>query len=744
MSPVRICSDPNGQEVYHRAQTESGAIIIAWADSRNSGLDKDIYAQKIGLDGSLLWGPSGTPVVTATGKQSTPFVARDGMGGAIVIWNNYCNQYYANKFGIWAQRLDSSGQPLWPSEGMPIETSCQLEDRTGIIPSSIGSGIVLWTSGDPSYGTSLMAQKIDSLGNALWEIPGKPISEAAYTCINPRAIPDGEGGAVFSWERTPKQSSYSSILGMWGSSSNDICAVGSTGAIFHYDGQSWSRMSSPTTEILSAVWGSSTDNVFAVGSYGKILHYNGTAWTSMSSGTTKYLRGVWGSAPDTVYAVGNNGTILRFDGSTWTNMNYAGTGNLMAVHGRSGTDVYAVGTDRVLHYDGNAWSTIRAGGGSESYTSVWVSPENLVYIGGLYYFWVFSNGFILQYDGATWRETNSDLLTCSAIWGTDSSNVYALFESGNVMHYDGSLWTKSQASAREYYYALWGTAGSDIWIGGNRYCIRHFEDQEWVTQNQAAGSIYMNRIDAAGNALWDEFGAPASAGMDEQTNHYLAPGGDGSALAAWQDSRNSNWDIYARKVSISRGPIVATELVNFEAGLLEAGIRVTWQLSQFDEGAAFIVSRAGGATGKPWEVIAPAISRDGLSFGFVDDAVEAGAQHRYQVRISDVNGSRTLFETDAVSTPRLPLTLSQNVPNPFNPSTTIRYYLPERCRVKVAVYDAAGRAIASLADLDQPAGHYSFTWNGRDNLGKNVASGIYFCRLQAGKEMRSRKMVLIR
>jgi hypothetical protein len=232
--------------------------------------------------------------------------------------------------------------------------------------------------------------------------------------------------------------------------------------------------------------------------------------------------------------------------------------------------------------------------------------------------------------------------------------------------------------------------------------------------------------------------------MDAQTNHYLAPIGDGSALVAWQDSRNSNWDIYARKVSISRGPLVATELMNFEAGLFERGIKVTWQLSQIDEGAGFEVSRAGGATGTAWTAIAPSISRDGLSFGFVDNAVEAGAQYRYRVQVSDERGSRTLFETDAVSTPRLPLTLFQNVPNPFNPSTTIRYYLPERCRVKVAVYDVAGRTIASLADRDQPAGHYSLEWNGRDNFGKPVASGIYFCRLQAGKDMRSRKMVLLR
>jgi hypothetical protein len=332
-----------------------------------------------------------------------------------------------------------------------------------------------------------------------------------------------------------------------------------------------------------------------------------------------------------------------------------------------------------------------------------------------------------------------------SLWGTDTANVYGVFESGYLAHWDGANATVEQASTNNLY-GVWGTSGSNIWISGKAHMIRHFDGSEWVTQNQLSSDIFMSKVDSAGNALWDDYdyGAHATISNDDQVNLCLAPDVSGSALLAWRDSRRGNWDIFARKVSISRGPLVATELMNFEAGLFEAGIRVTWQLSQFDEDAAFEASRAGGATGTAWTAIAPSISRDDLSFGFVDNAVKSGAQYRYQVGISDANGSRTLFETDAVSTPRLPLTLSQNVPNPFNPSTTIRFYLPEKCRVKVVVYDVSGRMITSLADGDRPAGHHSLAWNGRDNLGKPVASGIYFCRLQAGKEMRSRKMVLLR
>ncbi len=63
---------------------------------------------------------------------------------------------------------------------------------------------------------------------------------------------------------------------MWGNSSSDVFAVGDSGTILHYDGSSWSGMTSATTDYLEAVWGSSATNVFAVGHYGMILHYNDT------------------------------------------------------------------------------------------------------------------------------------------------------------------------------------------------------------------------------------------------------------------------------------------------------------------------------------------------------------------------------------------------------------------------------------------------------------------------------------
>jgi len=88
--------------------------------------------------------------------------------------------------------------------------------------------------------------------------------------------------------------------------------------------------------------------------------------------------------------------------------------------------------------------------------------------------------------------------------------------------------------------------------------------------------------------------------------------------------------------------------------------------------------------------------------------------------------------------------LHQNHPNPFNPSTTITYYLPENCSVLLEIFDVSGRRLVTLISGSQEKGQYEVDWNGQDQNGNPVSSGTYFYRLKAGKEMISRKMVLLR
>jgi hypothetical protein len=189
---------------------------------------------------------------------------------------------------------------------------------------------------------------------------------------------------------------------------------------------------------------------------------------------------------------------------------------------------------------------------------------------------------------------------------------------------------------------------------------------------------------------------------------------------------------------------VGTLLSSFAASLKQSAIEVSWTLSEVDEGATFRVLRS--VLGNEFaELPSAAIVRDGLAFSIVDRGVEPGTTYRYRVDIVSAGGSRQLFETEAISTPAMPLTLNQNHPNPFNPSTTISYYLPEASVVTLEIYDSSGRLVARLADREQQEkGTHSIGWRGLDTAGRSVSSGVYFYRLTSGKEILSRKMILLR
>jgi hypothetical protein len=186
-------------------------------------------------------------------------------------------------------------------------------------------------------------------------------------------------------------------------------------------------------------------------------------------------------------------------------------------------------------------------------------------------------------------------------------------------------------------------------------------------------------------------------------------------------------------------------LQSFAASLSGAGVEVSWKLSEAGADVRFVVLRSVAANVAFEELDSAQIARDGLSFSIVDRGVEPGTTYRYRVNVADESGSRTLFETQGISTPAMPLALHQNHPNPFNPSTTIGYYLPVDAPVTLEVYDTSGRLVARLLNgAKQAKGTHSVVWRGIDMQGRSVSSGLYFYRLTSGKESISRKLILLR
>jgi len=91
-----------------------------------------------------------------------------------------------------------------------------------------------------------------------------------------------------------------------------------------------------------------------------------------------------------------------------------------------------------------------------------------------------------------------------------------------------------------------------------------------------------------------------------------------------------------------------------------------------------------------------------------------------------------------------PVVLLPNQPNPFNQETVISYCLQSAAEVQLIIYNSLGQEVCVLADEPQGFGRHQVLWDGQDNEGRPVASGVYFCRLKAGKTGSVRRMALIR
>ncbi len=133
---------------------------------------------------------------------------------------------------------------------------------------------------------------------------------------------------------------------------------------------------------------------------------------------------------------------------------------------------------------------------------------------------------------------------------------------------------------------------------------------------------------------------------------------------------------------------------------------------------------------------------ESIELSFEDSQLQPVTPGYVRDFVFSAKGFYTSYKTNAT----LPETyrLSQNYPNPFNPSTSIYYNLATNSRVELSVYNALGQKVRTLVDESQQAGSHSVLWDGKDDGGSNVASGVYLYKLTAGDYTASRKMILMK
>ena len=340
-------------------------------------------------------------------------------------------------------------------------------------------------------------------------------------------------------------------------------------------------------------------------------------------------------------------------------------------------------------------------------------------------------------------------------------------------------WVDTRSGNSDIYAQRVSAAGVVKWTANGVALCAATEDQEapqitsdgangaivaWYDARSGNNDIYARRVDASGVVQWTANGVALCTATGDQSDPKTISDGEGGAIVTWNDGRGGSNDIYAQRVDASgavqwtaNGVALCTAtggqssptIVSDGAG----GAVVTWEdyrsantdiYAQRVNASGAVQWTANGValctvTGEQWR---PTITSDGWSGAIVTwGDYRTGTSWKIYAQRVDASGFAPSAANDA---PAVPIELHQNYPNPFNPATTVAYSIPERCSVAVKIYDVSGKCVACLVDRQQEKGSHAVEWNGKDEKGNSAASGIYLCRLAAGNQTISRKMVLLK
>ena len=621
----------------------------------------------------------------------------------------------------------------WQVNGNPISAVVGDQYSPQITSDGAGGAIITWAD-NRSGNYDIYAQRVNASGVVQWVANGVAICTATGDQYFPEIVSDGAGGAIITWEDwllyVHAQRVNASGAVQW--VAGGIVLSTATG------GQENSRITSDGAGGAIVTWQGFSGSDFDL--YAQRVDASGALrWTAAG---VALCTAPGDQEHPAITSDGAGGAIVTWDDSGDINI-YAQRVNA------SGAVQWTAGGVALCAAAGPQQYPVIASDGAGGAIVAWMDGRDV----GT---WDIFAQRVDPSGAVQWIANGMPL--CTAV-GNQGSPVITSDDAGGaiVTWSDG----RSGGGNGDIYAQRVNASGAVQWtVDGVPLCAAT-GDQElpgivsdgaggavvaWTdgrSEDPVSYDIYAQGVNASGAVQWAANGVALCTAAGDQYFSSMVSDGAGGAIVAWGDNRSGNFDIYAQRVCQGVAP-VATLLASFSARVEESVVRVGWELSAPVAGLTFDVLRS-SAGPEGFEEISVAIESNGNDFAFADAACKPGSILRYRVDVTESGARRTLFETDAVAIPVVPLTLYQNAPNPFNPTTTLRYYLPAACAVTLSIFDASGRLVVTLVDRErQEAGQHAGIWSGNDSRGRAVPSGVYFSVITAGKERLSNKMILLR
>jgi hypothetical protein len=206
----------------------AGGAIVVWQDGRNLfGTSTDIYAQRMYANGSAAWATDGVPVCTTGDYQFPPTIAADKSGGAIIAWADYRNGMGQD---LYAQRVGANGAMLWTSNGIAISLAPYDQGSQQMAADGAGGAVIAWQDLRDGSVHDIYAQRVNGSGVVQWTADGLVVCNAVDGQYAPQLVPDGLGGAVVTWRdfRNSSDDVYAQRVernGYWGFPSPEIVSA---------------------------------------------------------------------------------------------------------------------------------------------------------------------------------------------------------------------------------------------------------------------------------------------------------------------------------------------------------------------------------------------------------------------------------------------------------------------------------------------------------------------------------------
>ncbi len=689
---------------FELAGDGQGGVFVATVDSHDS-LYYHVYLQRVNAAGARVLGTGGVTAVTGTSSgQVAPSLTNSEPGVAVVAFQDT----RAAGGDIYAQRMTAAGTLTWGAGGAAVCALAGAQSEPVAVPDGSGGAFVFWEDdrNEATTGRDVYGQRLSSGGAQQWTADGAVVSTAGGQQAGIAAAADGSGGALITWEdaRGADVDVYAMRLNSAGTAR-------------------WFVGGRPVCDAAGAQY----DPVVAADPYGG-------AWVAWTDGRAD----AWADEQVYVQALAGDGLprwVLNGLPAGPAAGNQAGPalaatgGGVVALawaDQRTGMrDVRA----QCLGYAGNAlWAAdglLVAGAAFDQVAPRLASGA----AGEVLVAWdderVGQDIYVQRVDRTGWLGDPAPVLAGVADRPDDQGGQVRLTWNASWL----DAWGQPGVTA---YHVLNRRPGVKNAVPGTgpavlkalladgwtevaqlpplqlaQYACNAPTYGDWTAVSQPL-TEFMVVAEAGANLLAsgtltgysvDNLSPGAPANLQVQTDHF-------DVLLAWQPSGVNDEDLHHYNVYRSRTP-------------------------DFAEGETSLVSDA--ALTSYFEVRVPQ--------GHWYFRVTAVDIHGNESAPSNVAGMLSLVAVDQGGRPA-ELAVRSATPNPFNPVTEIRCDLPAEGRVVLAVYDLGGHVVRGLLDESRGAGAFSVIWNGRDDRGREVPSGVYFARLSAAGREAVLKLVL--